>query len=394
ALATYHNDLDALRCCFDPSLNALQISRATYLDICMHEQVQVDAITDSLEHEEKQNALMDEKMEFFAAVEQGKLTLGDTLLHIAVRLGHEAIVDFLLLTDHVRSPGARTPESALRPPTAPQPPSTPAFSGSSQSAPALNASSAPLNTTQTPNFKGELPKDVVGNNLFIKLLLETVFDVHDVFGVAYKGEPKVHRMVGCLRRIWPLWMFEGQQEVASLVRVIYDTRSSDPAFGNLVKVVIAVSERFRSIVSSDGVRLATRLLRKHDGDIQAARHTLTSEWTSEQKRQLLFEIFKRWFRTWKWRRHDERDTAYVQFFDAAMGAWLQLAQDLQLHRVGDSTSATSNEYIDTRVDAAVLKRYELQIWKRRMHPPFTYMEDLCTHLTALESHLELAHLKT
>ncbi|KAF1334710.1 hypothetical protein FI667_g1538, partial [Globisporangium splendens] len=346
----------------------------------MHEQVQVDAITDSLEREEKQNALMDEKMEFFAAVEQGKLVLGDTLLHIAVRLGHEAIVDFLLLTDHLRSPATKTPGSALRPPTVPQSPSAPGFSGFPHPALALDAPSALLNTTQTPNFKGELPKDVVGSKLLIKLSLETVSDVHDVFGVAYKGEPKIHRMVGCLRRIWPLWMFEGQQEVANLVRVIYDTRSSDPAFGNLVKVSITVSERFRSVVSSDG-------------DIQAARHTLASEWTSEQKRQLLFEIFKRWFRTWKWRRHDERDTAYVQFFDAAMDAWLQLVQDLQLHRVGDSKNTTSNEHVDARVDAGVLKRYELQIWKRRMHPPFTYMEDLCAHLTALESHLELAHLK-
>lgn len=352
----------------------------------MQEQVQIDTITDSLEREEQQNALVDEKMEFFAAVEQSRLVLGDTLLHIAVRLGHEAIVDFLLLTDHSRSPSRGT--TAGFPPATPQTPST--SGAASHSKPAVS-SPALLNTTQTPNFKGERPKDVVGANSFIKLLLENVSDVHEVFGFAYKHEPKVHRMVGCMRRIWPLWMFEGQQEVANLVRVVYDARSSDPAFGNLVQVTVAASEHFRGVVSNDGVQLAVRLMRKHDGDLQAARHTLTKEWTSDQKRQLLFEIFRRWFRTWKWRKHDERDRAYVEFFDAAMDAWLQIVQDLHLHRVDHNSQSRDDSMV--LLDPSVLKRYELQIWKRRAHPALTYMEDLCTHITALESHLDLVDLK-
>ncbi|GAB9477816.1 hypothetical protein Gpo141_00014973, partial [Globisporangium polare] len=181
----------------------------------MQEQVEIDTITDSLEREEQQHALLDKKMEFFAGVENGKLVLGDTLLHIAARLGYEAIIDFLLLTDHhLRSRGG--------PPSAVQPPQTPA--GASQSTLTLPSSSASpsafLNTTQTPNFKGELPKDVVGENLFVKLFLENVSDVHEVFGFEYKDEPRVHRFVGCLRRIWPLWMVDGQQETANLVRVL------------------------------------------------------------------------------------------------------------------------------------------------------------------------------
>lgn len=352
----------------------------------MQEQVEVDTITDSLEREEQQNALMDEKMEFFAAVEHGKLVLGDTLLHIAVRLGYEAIIDFLLLTDHLRSRGSPpTTTQSLRTPQTP--------AGTSQSTLLLVSSSASppafSNTTQTPNFKGELPKDVVGENLFVKLFLENVSDVHEVFGFEYKDEPKVHRFVGCLRRIWPLWMVDGQQETANLVRVLYDIRSSDRAFGNLVKVSSLAYERFRSVISQDGVQLAIRLMRKHDGDIQEARQTLMKDWTSDQKRQLLFDIFRRWFRHWKWRKHEERDRAYVEFFDAAMDAWLQLVQDLHLHYQNTSNQAKEPVILD----AAVLKRYELQIWKRRVHPAFTYIDDLCTHITTLESYLELAHLK-
>lgn len=369
---------------------ALQISRATYLDIVMQEQVEIDMITDSLEREEQQNALMDEKMEFFAAVEHGKLVLGDTLLHIAVRLGHETIVDFLLLTDHhLRSRGG--PPTTAQPPKIPQTPSTPLVpSGVSQSTLSVSSVSPPgfLNTTQTPNFKGELPKNVVGENLFVKLFLENVSDVHEVVGFEYKDESKAHRFVGSLRHIWPLWMVDGQQEIANLVRVLYDIRSSDPAFGNLVKVSSLICERFRAVVSQDGVQLAIRLMRKHDGDIQSARQTLTKDWTSDQKRQLLFDIFRRWFRKWKWHKHEERDRAYVDFFDAAMDAWLQLVQDLHLHH--HESNQTTKPAI---LDAAVLKRYELQIWKRRVHPALSYIDDLCTHITALESYLELAHLK-
>lgn len=339
----------------------------------MREQADVDTITDSLEREQQQNALTDEKMEFFAAVEQGKLVLGDTLLHIAVRLGFEDVIHFLLLTDHPRSPGG-TPATPATPP-----PSTPGL----------------VNTTQTPNFKGELPRDVVGANRFVRLVLENVSDVHDVFGFEYPNEAKVHRIVHALRRVWPLWMFDGQQEVANLVRVLSTTRSSDPAFGNLVKVANAIGDRFRIVVAAEGVQLARRLACKYDGDVHAARQALAKEWTSDQKRQLLFEsVFRRWFRSWRWRRHEERDKAYVDFFDAAMDAWLQIVQDQHLATDSETASvSTSGSNQDAPVDAAVLKRYELQIWKRRVRPAPSYLDDLCTHISALEGYLELAHLQ-
>ncbi|KAG6576478.1 uncharacterized protein IUM83_08907 [Phytophthora cinnamomi] len=112
-LATYRGDVEALRLIFRPELRGLQISRASYLDICMHEYTRLETLTDSLEREEGLNELQDEKMEFFSAVEQGKLALGDTLLHIAVRLGHTEVLDFLLLTDYQKPPRiATTPGTA------------------------------------------------------------------------------------------------------------------------------------------------------------------------------------------------------------------------------------------------------------------------------------------
>lgn len=352
---------------------ARKLSRASYLDIIMREQVDIDTITDSLEREEQQNTLTDEKMELFMAVEQGKLVLGDTLLHIAVRLGYEDVIDFLLLTDHLPSVSSSL-SSPLR-----------------------------ANTTQTPNFKGELPSDVVGANRFVQLFLGNVADVHEVFGVEYRHEPRVHRLVHSLRRVWPLWMFDGPQETGNLVRVLYNARSSDPAFANLLKVATAISARFRLAVSSEGVQLALRLVRKYGSGIQAARQALATEWTNDEKRQLLFtSVFRRRFRSWRWRRNEERDRAYVDFFDSAMDMWLQIVQDQHLARSEtekkddgkdvalDSESDSSDR---VAVDSVALNRYEPQLWKRRVRPVLADIDDLCAHISVLESSLELAHLQ-
>lgn len=336
----------------------------------MLEESQIEMLTDSLEKESAMNKLMDEKMDFFAAVERGAIVLGDTLLHVAVRLAHEPVVDFLLLADHPvldppkRGNGAR---SIVMPPVP-----------------------VCANTTQTPNFKGELPKDVVGSHRVLQLLLENVADVHEVFGFAYKDEPKVHRMVGSLRTIWPLWMFDGQQETANLVRVVYNARSSDAAFGKLVKVTASISDHFRTVVSKDGLLIAQGLMQQHNGDIHAARQMVAKEWSPDQKRKLLFEIFHRWFGTWKWKRHDERDHAYVEFFDSAMDAWLQIVDDMHLHHENQRPQSGDQHKAAT---ADTLKRYELQIWKRRVHPPLALIDDLCTHIDTLEGYLQRVNLK-
>ncbi|KAG7401492.1 hypothetical protein PHYBOEH_001037 [Phytophthora boehmeriae] len=322
-VTTYRGDVDALRPVFHPDLRGLQISRATYLDICMQEKNQLETLTDSLEREELQNALQDEKMEFFAAVEQGRLALGDTLLHIAVRLGHTEVVDFLLLTNH------ETPQKV--------------------SGTAVTASTshqvvwAPL-PTNTPNFKGELPRDVIGDNCSLQLLLATVDDVQEVFGATYRDEPKVHRLVRSLRRIWPLWMFEGQHEAASLVRVLYDVRSSDAAFGGLHSMM-AISTKPGKSWQKDGLLSAN------------LRNSL--EYSSDG------------FRYGK-----------------------LLADDLRLFGPPTEHGKSKSSGVEgiEPPDAAGLKRYDNQVWQQRISPPPASIGDLCVHIDALEGFLKLPHL--
>ncbi|KAG6943592.1 hypothetical protein JG687_00018362 [Phytophthora cactorum] len=356
-LATYRGDVESLRSAFRSELRGLQISRATYLDIIMQEQTHLETLTDSLEREEQLNELQDEKMEFFSAVEHGRLALGDTLLHIAVRLGHADILDFILLTDY-----QKPSKTAARPDTAA---STVGIPTTDRKTAATNQVAHPPLPTNTPNFKGDLPGDVTGNNCSLQLLLATVDDVHEVFGSNYREEAKVHRLVRSLRRIWPLWMFEGQQEVAALVRVLYDVRTSDPAFGGLVRVAMAIAEHFRVAVSRDGIRLAMSLLVECDGDLHQARQVLTKEWSVERKFQELTTILWRWFPLYKsnGRRKDrEEEEARAVFFDSAMTTWLQIAQD---QRLFGGKGGNSNVGHIELPGAAALKRYDPQV-KRRL----------------------------
>ncbi|KAG3226346.1 hypothetical protein PC129_g3065 [Phytophthora cactorum] len=361
-LATYRGDVESLRSAFRSELRGLQISRATYLDIIMQEQTHLETLTDSLEREEQLNELQDEKMEFFSAVEHGRLALGDTLLHIAVRLGHADILDFILLTDY-----QKPSKTAARPDTAA---STVGIPTTDRKTAATNQVAHPPLPTNTPNFKGDLPGDVTGNNCSLQLLLATVDDVHEVFGSNYREEAKVHRLVRSLRRIWPLWMFEGQQEVAALVRVLYDVRTSDPAFGGLVRVAMAIAEHFRVAVSRDGIRLAMSLLVECDGDLHQARQVLTKEWSVERKFQELTTILWRWFPLYKsnGRRKDrEEEEARAVFFDSAMTTWLQIAQDQRLF--GGKGGNSNVGHIEVP-GAAALKRYDPQkkwFFIRKLH---------------------------
>jgi hypothetical protein len=385
-LAAYRGDVETLRGAFRPELRGLQISRATYLDICMQEQTQLQTLTDSLEREERLNELQDEKMEFFSAVEKGRLALGDTLLHVAVRLGHAEVLDFMLLTDYQKPPKtAGTPGTAG---------STLSVATTGRSQATANVMAPPPLPTNTPNFKGELLRDAAVNNSSLQLLLATIDDVQEVFGSSYRDEPKVHRLVRSLRRLWPLWMFEGQPEAAALVRVLYDVRTSDPAFGGLVRVAMAVAERFRVAVSRDGVRVAMELLAECEGDIHQARQRLTKEWTVERKDQELTTIFRRWFPLFKAtgrRKEREEEEARVVFFDAAMLIWLQIAQDLRLFG-GQDKGEGPNAGSDELPNAAGLKRYDSQVWQRRISPPAASIGELCVHINSLEGYLRLPHL--
>ncbi|EEY56692.1 uncharacterized protein PITG_20604 [Phytophthora infestans T30-4] len=138
---------------------------------------------------------------------------------------------------------------------------------------------------------------------------------------------------------------------------------------------MAVAERFRVAVSQDGIRLALTLLAECDADLHQARQKLVKGWSMERKSEDLTAIFRRWFPLYKpnGRRKDgEEEEARAVFFDTAMATWLQIAQDLRLF--------------------TALKRYDSQIWQRRVCPSPASIGEICVHITSLEGYLRLPHL--
>lgn len=98
----YYGDLKKLKKFKHEKCMTYQISRAAYLNWCQNQQANIHAIIDSLEKERANDKFIQEKMEFFNAVENQQLGLGDTLLHVAVVRSHRAsfgvVADYIIIT--------------------------------------------------------------------------------------------------------------------------------------------------------------------------------------------------------------------------------------------------------------------------------------------------------
>jgi len=65
-----------------------------------------------------------------------------------------------------------------------------------------------------------------------------------------------------------------------------------------------------------------------------------------------------------------------------MGAWVDVADSLRLCRAESKFP-----------DREVLKGFEKQIWKNRLHPPPEEVEDLCAHIDGVHKFVRLQGLK-
>ncbi|EQC40103.1 hypothetical protein SDRG_02756 [Saprolegnia diclina VS20] len=331
---TFHGNVAKLETHFYEASMAFQISRAAYIDVSNRIEGRIESIHDSRRHEAKLEKHLDEKQLFFAAVEDGRIVLGDTLLHVAVRLGHVEVVLFLL------SMGLRE---------------------------------------NVPNFRGQFAHECC-KLPSIQVLMDDVVLVHDVLGFDYDDEPRVHRLVDTLRTLWPLWMYDAS-EAGPLVQVVSDTRTSHLQYAKLVKIAATMASRYRTHVTLGGLPIALELLRAHDRQAYDAKRAFHKLPTPE-KLQVVWDILGTYFPRWKHLKSVEKDAAYLAFIEDAMGAWITIADDLRLY-LDDATLPT---------DADVLQALEPQVWKRRLAPPPDAVEDLCAHISGVEKVTGLKHL--
>ncbi|ETV98188.1 hypothetical protein H310_08916 [Aphanomyces invadans] len=322
---TYYNNLDKLdKATFDPAVG-FQISRASYLELCSRIEGRIDRIPDSRVKAAKLDKHVNEKMDFFAAVEQGKVVLGDTLLHVAVRLGHVEIIGYWL-------------DKGLK--------------------------------ENVPNFRGEFAHQVC-THPSIQLLMDDVVLVHDVLGYDYDDEAKVHRLVRSLRRMWPLWMFDAT-ETALLVKVLGDVRSSHPFLNKYLKIANTLAARYRNRVSHLCLPVAIDLLRENDHKAYDAKGAMLA-WPTDEKLQLMWDVLRATFPQWKRQKDVEKDVAYLHFVEDAMAAWIAMADDLRLYH-DDAPPITAD----------VLQNFDRQIWKSRLGPDPDDVDNLCAHIDGVQ----------
>ncbi|KAF0757115.1 hypothetical protein AaE_004373 [Aphanomyces astaci] len=369
---TYYNNLDKLQKeTFDQAVG-FQISRASYLELCNRTEGRIDAIADSRTKAAKLDKHLNEKMDFFAAVEEvdrlmlvvcvGKIVLGDTLLHVAVRLGHVEIIGYWL-------------DNGLK--------------------------------ENVPNFRGEFAHQVCTHPA-IQLLMDDVVLVHDVLGFDYEDEAK---------------MFD-TTETALLVKVVGDVRSSHPFLNKYLKIANTLADRYRSRVIHLCLPVAIDLLRENDTKAYDAKKALLA-WPTTDKLHLMWDVrpcvvlqqlfwitpawltlshrcSKRRFpsgntkTTWKRTSRTSYDPYTVhhsafavlnpatlnRFVEDAMSACIAMADDLRLyHR--DAAPVTSD----------VLQTFDRQIWKARLAPDADAVDDLCAHIDGVQAFVRATNLK-
>ncbi|OQS07288.1 hypothetical protein THRCLA_00712, partial [Thraustotheca clavata] len=227
---------------FDEASADFQVSRASYIDLCNRIEGKINTITDSLKREQAFEKHLNEKMEFYAAIEDGRIVLGDTLFHIAVRAGHVNVVLFLL------SKGLRE---------------------------------------NIPNFRGQLVFECCRHSS-IQVIMDDVVLVHEILGYDYDDESKVHRLVKSLRLLWPLWMYDST-EATSLIQVISDTRTSHPQYAKFLKIACTMTERYRNLITQQGLHLALQLLKENDLKAYDAKRTF-HKWPTPDKLQVVWDV--------------------------------------------------------------------------------------------------------
>lgn len=311
-----------------------QISRASFLQLYQYRMGKIEGIVDTLEREDKMDKFTTEKMEFYNAVEEGDIVLGDSLLHLAVRRGHLEIIYFLL-------------EQLVR--------------------------------EDIPNFKGQLVIDCCLTTS-LEVVIQDVQAAHAVMGFDFDEIKKVFQLLRSLRRIWPVWMFDSDDS-NQLLRAIYSARTNHPRYNALLRIVQEAAERYHVRFSIYCINIAAKILRTCDGQAHKAKKQF-STWEKDQKLDLIFDAFRTIFADWQHRPNDtDQDAIYLAYVDYTFESWVNIAEEYRLHR---------DESVE--LDAHALDKYSTQLCAKRLHPRSSEVSSICAHIVGLEKYLKLRDL--
>jgi hypothetical protein len=194
----------------------VRVSRSALMHTKRREITMIRQIPDSLERERAEEHVARRSIEFERAIEDGRIVVGDTLLHIAARAGSPACVEFLLHHGF---------DACI-----------------------LDA-----------NGIGKVPSEVAATRL-IRQQLDDLALVIEVAGHRFSLQNIAWQAVGSARRVFSVWHFNSLHETGCIVRAITGLRRSDEQFLPVCRIVAAEAKRAGVAVHREGLKLGYLLL--------------------------------------------------------------------------------------------------------------------------------------
>ena len=194
----------------------VRVSRSALMHTKRREITMIRQIPDSNERERAEDHVLRRSIEFEKAIEDGRIVVGDTLLHIAARSGSPEIVEFLLHNGF---------DACI-----------------------LDA-----------NGVGNVPSEVAATRP-IRQLLDDLALVIEVAGPRFSLQNIAWQAVGTARRVFSVWHINSLHETSCIVRAITGLKRSDEQFLPVCKVVAAEAKRASVAVHREGLKLGYLLL--------------------------------------------------------------------------------------------------------------------------------------
>eukprot|EP00753_Platysulcus_tardus_P003331 PLAT12398.1.p1 GENE.PLAT12398.1~~PLAT12398.1.p1 ORF type:complete len:357 (-),score=120.85 PLAT12398.1:1384-2454(-) len=330
-LAVLTQDLDRLRAVFRHEVMEWQVSRTAFLSLLREAYAECESMADSKEREEATERVREEEMAVFAAESRGLVLLGDTLLHVACRVGQEDVIRWLV----------RWADK-----------------------------STALVYHELENAKGQTPQEACANEAALSILMEDhKRKARLTKDELFREEGEV--LVRTARRLWGFWMYS-DSEAKLLVRVIVGARTRDKYFSTFLKLMQLEAQKSREFCLNYARELATMLLDNCDGDLALAERTFGALTTAE-KLKVVAEMMA-------YNLPDptlvsaEMEINYLTFLDTALAIALEWEHVASVRGVLPKSEQTA---------------LQVRLWKQRIVPPDDRMEYISSSMIALEDYCGL-----
>jgi hypothetical protein len=194
----------------------VRVSRSALLHTRRREIAMIREIPDTDEMEAAEMHVLKRGIEFERALEESRIVIGDTLLHIAARSGSVECVDYLLMNGFD-------------------------------------------NCILSANGRGEVPSEAATSRA-TKMRLDDLALVIEVAGQRFSLQNIAWQVVASARRVFGVWHYNSLHECGCIVRALCGLKRSDEQFLLMTRIVAAEAKRAGVAVHREGLKIGYDML--------------------------------------------------------------------------------------------------------------------------------------